>query len=267
MKRIVFIILLSLCAILPTFAQRYITPVDPTAKREIVEEEVDSLYLMDEEVEPEKPKVEGHIYPLVNGLMVTVNIMDGIANIFGQSYGNYEVAAELDLHNRFFPIWEIGIGYANNTPEEMNFTYRNKPSLYNRVGLNYNFSYNKEDMSFFYIGVRYGFSFFTYDIDNITIDNPYWGEYEKLSISGEKSYAHWGEALGGLRVQVYKNFYMGWTARYRFLFSDKKSKNSAPWYIPGFGTENSPFGFTYTLGYRFSLGGGARKSDVQPVIE
>ena len=204
---------------------------------------------------------------MLNGLSVNVNILDGIANLFGQSYGNYEIAAELDLHNRFFPVWEIGIGHADNTPEGLNFTYRNKASLYNRVGMNYNFGYNKTAMSFFYIGIRYGFSFFTYDIDNILVESPYWGESEKLQITGQKSWAHWGELLGGLRVQVYKNFYMGWTVRYRLMFSHKKNTYSQPWYIPGFGTDSSPFGFTYTVGYRFSFGKKEKKIEYQPVAE
>ena len=113
---------------------------------------------------------KGYLYPLFNSLSVNVNILDGITNLFGQSYGNYEIAAELDLHNRFFPVWEIGIGHADNTPEGLNFTYRIK-TLYNRVGMNYNFGYNKTAMSFFYIGIRYGFSFFTYNIDNILVSH------------------------------------------------------------------------------------------------
>ena len=111
------------------------------------------------------------------------------------------------------------------------------------------------------------FSFFTYDIDNILVESPYWGESEKLQITGQKSWAHWGELLGGLRVQVYKNFYMGWTVRYRLMFSHKKNTYSQPWYIPGFGTDSSPFGFTYTVGYRFSFGKKEKKIESQPVAE
>ena len=256
------IFILFLGVIFASVAQRRVTPVDPTAKKEIVPVQTDSVV-----AEPEEPEIKGYLYPLFNGLSVNVNILDGIANLFGQSYGNYEIAAELDLHNRFFPVWEIGIGHADNTPEGLNFTYRNKASLYNRVGMNYNFGYNKTAMSFFYIGIRYGFSFFTYDIDNILVESPFWGESEKLQITGQKSWAHWGELLGGLRVQVYKNFYMGWTVRYRLMFSHKKNTYSQPWYIPGFGTDSSPFGFTYTVGYRFSFGKKEKKIESQPVAE
>ena len=98
-------------------------------------------------------------------------------------------------------------------------------------------------------------------------ESPYWGESEKLQITGQKSWAHLGELLGGLRVQVYKNFYMGWTVRYRLMFSHKKNTYSQPWYIPGFGTDSSPFGFTYTVGYRFSFGKKEKKIESQPVAE
>lgn len=258
--------ILFLLVALTSVAQRRITPVDPTARRDtVVTTQPDSVVAP----EPEEPKIKGYIYPLFNGLTVNVNILDGVTKLFGQSYGNYEIAAELDLHNRFFPVWEIGLGYADNTPEELNFTYRTKPSLYNRIGMNYNFGYNKEEMSFFYIGVRYGFSVFTYDIDNITMESSYWEETEQLNMTGQKSWAHWGELLGGLRVQVYKNFYMGWTVRYRMMFGYKKNTDSQPWFIPGFGPEGSPFGFTYTVGYRFSFGkkDKSKKSEAQPVVE
>ena len=47
---------------------------------------------------------------------------------------------------------------------------------------------------------------------------------------------------------------MGRTARYRMVFGYKKNAASEPWFIPGLGPKNSPFGFTYTVGYRFSFG-------------
>lgn len=242
--------ILFLLVTLSSMAQRRITPVDPTAKPDTVAIEPDST----EMEKPEKPKIKGHLYPLLNGLTLNVNILDGVTKLFGQTYGNYEIAAALDLHNRFFPVWEVGIGYADNTPEGLNFTYRTHPSLYNRVGMNYNFGYNNDAMSFFYIGLRYGFSIFSYDIDNITMESSYWDETESLQIKGQHSWAHWGELLGGLRVQVYKNFYMGWTVRYRMVFGYKKNAASEPWFIPGLGPKSSPFGFTYTIGYRFSFG-------------
>lgn len=193
------------------------------------------------------------IAPLWNGLMVTVNIFDPIAQLFGQRYGNYEIGVELDLQNRFFPTWEIGIGYADNTPEGNNFNYYNPAAVYNRIGLNYNFIYNKPTESFVYGGFRYGVSAFRYDIRDVTVDSPYWGTTEHFDITNQHAVAHWLELLAAIRVKIYKGFYMGWSARFRILLDCSQPHNSNPWYIPGFGNRNMPFGFTYTLGYRFQL--------------
>lgn len=197
-----------------------------------------------------KPKVQ---YPLINGLMIGVDLFDPAAMVLGQKYGSYQVSAELNMYNRFFPIWEIGIGRAKDTPEDQNFTYEGKPSLYNRIGLNYNFRYGSESPNFFYVGLRYGFSSFKYDITDITINSPYWQETYQESILNQKSKAHWWEFVAGIRVKIINNLYMGWSVRYKNAFSVSKNLQSSPWYIPGFGTKDSKLGFAYTISYNIPI--------------
>lgn len=67
-----------------------------------------------------------------------------------------------------------------------------------------------------------------------------------------KSNAGWVELVGGLTTKVYKNFYMGLSVRYRVRTSMKKTGNTEPWYIPGFG-KNKANHFTigtYSLIYK-----------------
>lgn len=197
-----------------------------------------------------KPKQE---YPLVNGLMVGVDLFEPVSMLFGQSYGGYEASVELDLKNRFFPIWEFGIGRANNTPEDMNFTYVGKPALYNRIGMNYNFTYGGKSPNFFTAGFRYGFSSFKYDIEDITIRSNYWGEEFHEQILNQQSSAHWLELVAGIRVKIVAGFFMGWSFRYKFLLSQKKNVQSNPWYIPGYGPETGSVGLTYSIYYKLPL--------------
>lgn len=200
-----------------------------------------------------KEKKPKEYYPLLNSVMVGVNLFDPACMLFGQSYGGYEASVELDLKNRFFPIWEMGIGRANNTPEEMNFTYVGKPALYNRLGMNYNFSYGSKSPHFFSVGFRYGFSSFTYDIKDITINSSYWGNEYRENILDQKSSAQWLELVGGIRVKVVGRLFMGWSFRYKFLLSKKRNDQSNPWYIPGYGPETSSVGLTYSIYYKFPL--------------
>ena len=66
-----------------------------------------------------------------------------------------------------------------------------------------------------------------------------------------KTNASWLELVASLKTHVYKGFYLGLSVRYRSLIKVKKSENSEPWYIPGFGKNKSTnFGVTYNLIYK-----------------
>ena len=44
---------------------------------------------------------------------------------------------------------------------------------------------------------------------------------------------------------------MGWSLRYRIRMNMKKTEHTEPWYIPGFGKNNSTnLGVTYSLIYK-----------------
>ncbi len=203
------------------------------------------------EYKPLPKKVNPH--PLYTGTLVGVDLFDPAAKLLGQSYGGYTVSAEVGIRNRFFPTWEIGIGSANNTPETGNFTFVGKPSIYNRIGVNYNLNYTSKSTSFFYVGVRYGASWFNYDITDITYETPYWGEVVESQLLDQRASAHWGEALAGIRVGLTNSFYMGWSIRYKFLLMQSNPTTSNPWYIPGYGATTLPVGFTYTLSYKLPI--------------
>ena len=255
-----------LCACMPAGAQRVITPVEsndlPLEVRRRQQEQANRVLDADTVATPTPPTEEKepkHKAPLFGGLLLTADIASPVMNLFGQQYGNYEVALEADFFHRFFPVVEIGIGYADNTPDDNNYTYKCAPSLYGRVGMNYNFFYNNGSESFFSLGARYGLTYFSYSWDNVRIDEPYWGSEAIVSIPGQKAFAHWAELVVALRVQVYKNFYMGWSGRYRFMIGCGSSAYGEPMFVPGFGPSAGGFGFTYTIGYRLPIGGSKDK--------
>lgn len=244
-KFLISVISLLIISAISVQAQEYERKLSPRGKEKARKEQMQSSSQKEK-----KPKVQ---YPLLNGLMIGVDLFDPAAMLLGQKYGSYQVSAELNLYNRFFPIWEIGIGRAKDTPEDMNFTYKGKPALYNRIGMNYNFRYGSESPNFFYVGIRYGFSSFKYDITDITLNSPYWDETYRENILDQKSTAHWLELVGGIRVKIIDNLYMGWSVRYKRTLSVSKTPQASPWYIPGFGTKDSNFGFAYTISYNIPI--------------
>ncbi len=193
------------------------------------------------------PKME---YPLFQSLSVGVNIWDPMMRAFGQHYGLADAWVELSLHNRYKPIFEIGLGNAKHTPAGMNFTYKSPTSVYFKLGANYNFFYNSDPSYSLFAGVRYGFSPFSFSLTDVTVNSPYWDETAKFDVPSQNVTAGWLELNLGLRVKIWGPISAGWTFRYKSILHESKANYGKPWYIPGYGTRNSiggSFSIVYTL--------------------
>lgn len=69
-------------------------------------------------------------YPLLQSASIGVDIWDPVMRIFGQKYGLIGFQAQVNLHNRYLPAFEIGLGQAKNTPAGMNFSYTSPVSVW-----------------------------------------------------------------------------------------------------------------------------------------
>ena len=75
----------------------------------------------------------------------------------------------------------------------------------------------------------------------------------------------YAEFLVGLRVMIYKNFYLGWELKAHTILHKGSHKNGNPWYIPGYGTDPSLFTGSFSLSYRLPLDKSVgKKSDPVP---
>ena len=90
----------------------------------------------------EQVKIPKMQQPLFYAAAVGVDIWDPVMRIFGQHYGLVEFSAELNLHNRYIPVVEVGLGQTEYTPEDNNYTFKVPVTPYFRIGCNYNFIYN-----------------------------------------------------------------------------------------------------------------------------
>lgn len=196
------------------------------------------------------PKME---YPLFHALSVGVNVWDPVMRAFGQKYGIADAWVELSLHNRYKPIVEVGLGTANSTPSGQNYTYRSPMSVYFRIGANYNFLFNSNPDYSVFVGLRYGLTHFTYSIDNVTLDSPYWDETAHFNVPSQGSTVGWGEVVAGLRVKIWGPISAGWTVKYQSILHESKAHYGKPWYIPGFGSRNSPVSGSFSIIYTFGL--------------
>ena len=188
-------------------------------------------------------------YPLLTDLSIGVNLAEPLFMAFGQSYASVDVNATLNMWNRIQPTVELGLGWAKNRPDDMNFTYRGKPSPYFKLGANYNFMFKNSPDYQALIGLRLGYSTFGYDIADVTYYGGYWHEGAVFDIKGQRSHALWGEAGVGLKVKLFDRLSMGWMIRYHGIFSYGKNESSRPWFIPGYGPRKSSLGLSLGISY------------------
>lgn len=244
--------------------KRHVTPVKPETNRvqpppkgtdeKIIQQYIsgDSTEAMAELRRDSLRRIYYH-YPLLTDLTVGLDVGDLLFMAFGQSYASPGINATLNMWNRLQPTVELGLGWARNTPDGMNFTYRGKPSPYFKVGANYNFMFKNSPRYQALFGIRLGYSTFTYDVTDVSYRNSYWREEHAFDITGQHSHAFWGEAGIGLKVRLIDQVSLGWMIRYHGLFSYAKSDHARPWFIPGYGPRNSSLGFSLTVSYTLPL--------------
>lgn len=192
-------------------------------------------------------------YPLMESASVGVDIWNPLMRAFGQHYGLIDFSAQVSLHNRYKPTTEIGLGIANNTPADNNFTYKSPLSAYLRLGLDYNFLYNSTPDYQYFVGVRFGFTKFSYSVEDITINSSYWEEVAHPTIPSQHPFVSWGELVMGLKVKLLGPISAGWTFRFHSIFHESKSQYGKPWYIPGYGSRNGKITGSFTISYTLGL--------------
>lgn len=204
------------------------------------EEVVDSLSM---------PVLAKMVYPLFHSATVGVDLWSPVMRMFNTDYGLIGFSGQVSLHNRYIPTFEIGLGSADYTPDDNNYTYKSPMSVYFKLGADYNFLYNSNPDYFFYVGFRYGFSPFRYQLRNVDINNSYWDENSIVDMPKQSATAGYLELLIGIKVAVFKNWSLGWTVRYHSILHESHNIYGDAWYIPGYGGRGSSIGATFSVYY------------------
>lgn len=202
-------------------------------------------------------------YPLLHSASISVDLFTPALRALGTDYGLFECAAELNLHNRYIPVVEFGLGSADYAPEDNNYTYRTPVAPFFRLGMNYNFFFKSNPDYLLMAGFRYGFSPFKMEVNDITQQNDYWGQDLNYSIPSQSITAGYFELLLALRVRIIDNFSLGWAVKYHSILHETVTQHGEAWYIPGYGSRTSSIAASFSVTYTIPL----HKSDAQEVID
>lgn len=188
------------------------------------------------------------------GLHLSADAFGYIYPIFVKDkYYCSEISATLDINNRFFPTVEVGLGQTNMVSQLYEIGYSTRAPFY-RIGMDYNVQYKNKKPGYIYLGARVGYTMFDYSVEAPPLVDPVWGDKAPVSFTDVPCQAVWAEAVGGLRAEIVRNFYMGWSLRYKYPIYRGPIANGGPWYIPGFGAgSKGVLGATYIIGYYFNF--------------
>lgn len=183
------------------------------------------------------------------GLAIGVDLSPVITHLFADERIGFEANARYTINRKWQLVAELG--YENVDLENDKMSYTSDGSFI-RAGIDYNLFRVEEldNNDNILLGFRYGLAVQEHSCPRYTINDDYWGSVTE-SIGPSTVGSHWGEFVFGLRSEVLKNLYMGWSVRFRTIVNVGADNELEPYSIPGFGRRDrsTNMGFTYTLEY------------------
>lgn len=187
------------------------------------------------------------------GIRVGVDLSKPIISMLDKNQKGLELIGDFRFSKNYFAAAEVG--YEDYTGTEDFLSYTAKGS-YIKLGVNYNAYKNWKGMNNeIIVGFRYGFSTFTQTLNSYT-PNVY-GTYfipDEVLINNkfDNLNAHWAELVLGMKVETFKNLFLGVSMSFKKMINMKEPDNFKNLYIPGFNRvydNNAGFGFNYSLSY------------------
>lgn len=196
-----------------------------------------------------KDNIEIHIF------QPSIRIGFDVAGIINRVWQPEILQIEITADSEFTPNWFIAAegGYLDIDISRESFDY-NSGGIFFRLGTDYNLLKKREPESndVVLLSLRYGFSMLTHYSDRIIINDSYWGDFP-TDISAENLNSHWLELGFALKTELFKNIFIGWSFRGRYLLHSTKDPMLSPYNIPGFGkvrSNNTALSMHYGIFYR-----------------
>jgi len=203
-----------------------------------------------------KDSIKTFYNPKTYGLRIGADLTKPAISFIEDDYNGLEIVTDWRINTRLFAAGEIG--YTKNTNNEDYFTHTAR-GTYLKVGINYNLYTNWLEMdNETFLGMRYGTSFFNNEINQYEIAQ--YGDYfDPKKTTGTKYTnlnSHWLEVVAGLKVETFKNLFLGFMISVSKLITTNHPNNFKNTYSPGMGEiskNGTGANFNYTISYRIPL--------------
>lgn len=176
------------------------------------------------------------------GLRVGLDVVPFGRAELSDSYAGFEAAVDIDLY-AYYPTFELGNSERTFNAENGS-TYSNTGNFW-RAGVDVNFLKRNVEKNMFSLGFRYGRSTYSEKATIITTDEV-WGNYAS-TFENTGMTAGWMEIVTGMRIKVWKIFWLGYTGRFKFVLAQNRDRSLLSTDVPGYGGTDRPttWGFSY----------------------
>ena len=182
-------------------------------------------------------RVEQDSIPFFRGFSVSFDLV-GPAMLMFSDHGEYEGALRINLHDQWFPIFELGVGHANREKDEVTGITYKTTAPYFRIGMDWNILKQKHQANRMYAGFRYAFTAYKTDIIREALPDPVWQYDSGFGVEGMSCSMHWAEIVLGIDAKVFGPLHLGWNVRYKRRLFHNEGDLGTTWYVPGFGTND-----------------------------
>jgi hypothetical protein len=199
------------------------------------------------------PSLQGQDTLRTYGPRIGLNLAPFVGYFSDPKIIGAEASLDVELFPNLYPIFELGF---SSTADSIENTSYSSGGAYARLGLDYNLlkALDRSQHHAITAGFRYGTAVFKHHAENITVESDYWGDYHLDNYENNLN-GHWIELVGGITAEVAKNFFIGWTVRFRILINPDMDPQMVPLLIPGYGkgSNSRGFGVTYSVLYKIPL--------------
>lgn len=194
------------------------------------------------------------------GVRVGTDLISYVRTAVDDTYNGWEFNADVDFYRYYFAV-DYG-HWGRDFVSDGQAIYTNSGNYW-RVGADVNFLTKDPDRNMFFLGLRYGRSKFDERMA-VTSEDPVWGTLDQFIVN-QNVPAGWFELTTGLRVKVWKIFWLGYTARLKFGLSVGDTEVMKPSDVPGYGRadKESYWGFNYQVFIRLPV----RKTPSLPTLK
>lgn len=186
---------------------------------------------------------------LPTGIRAGADVISVVRTFTDNTFSGFEINGDIDF-NRYYLAVELGRWERELSTDLEQYANRGN---YFRLGVDVNFLKKDPEKNMLFFGARYGHGTFSEDISIISED-PIWGDLTS-SYANNNVRANWIELTTGLKVKVLGNFWMGYTARFKFGLNTNAPRGFIPHDVPGYGKtyNDNTWGFNYYLIYRIPV--------------